>query len=175
MGLRPLVACHTEALLELEGFAKGVPPTDNRALHMQACQVSLQAKGRLMLRQHSSLQHTLHQTAIKLLMLGRFTCYPYIAYQCTSSEMPLHSTEFPDESRRLDLCCAAKVTPLVVVGCSVKAGLQPVPASLAPVQARPRAVVHEPAHLNLHSRTIVRAAIYKQQSRLYHLSMNPNI
>lgn len=76
----------------------------------------------------------------------------------------------PVREQRAYLCCAAEVTPPLVVGRSIKAGLQPVPASLAPVQACPRAVVHEPAHLSLHSRITVRAAIYQQQSHLYHLS-----
>lgn len=48
----------------------------------------------------------------------------------------------------LYLSRTAKVTPCAVVRSSVKAGLQPVPARLAPVDARP-AVLREEAHLGL--------------------------
>ena len=56
--------------------------------------------------------------------------------------------------RRYYLYCAPKVTPLVVESCSIKAGLQPVPAGLAPVQAR-LAFLHKESHLLLHKRVAV--------------------
>ena len=50
----------------------------------------------------------------------------------------------------LYLYCAAKVAPLVVVGCSIKARLQPIPAGLPPVQAR-LALFYKESQLRLHS------------------------
>lgn len=51
-----------------------------------------------------------------------------------------------DEKLYLDR--TAKITPCAVVRCSIEAGLQPVPARLAPVDAR-LALLHEEAHLGL--------------------------
>lgn len=81
-------------------------------------------------------------------------------YLCVSAgehTAGVYSGVFPAEAwvRRVYLHCAPKVAPLVVESCSIKAGLQPVPAGLPPVQAR-LAFLHKESQLRLHKRIAVK-------------------